>query len=105
MLPIFDGATEDEVAHELTAANPSDQPGYLHDGLTGDRFDQPVTVGVIYMLKLGHLTTRCTPVPSGRTLLITQQPLGGKAQFRPALRRDGGVGLRPSVLPTCSRKS
>jgi DNA-directed RNA polymerase subunit beta len=42
-------------------------PGYLHDGLTGDRFDQPVTVGVIYMLKLGHLTTRCTPVPSGRT--------------------------------------
>jgi DNA-directed RNA polymerase subunit beta len=44
-LPIFDGATEDEVAHELTAANPFDQSCYLHDGLTGDRFDQPVTVG------------------------------------------------------------
>ena len=55
---------------------------YLYDGLTGERFDQPVTVGVIYMLKLGHLVDDKMHARSiGPYSLITQQPLGGKAQF------------------------
>jgi len=81
--PIFDGATEDEVAKELTAADlPDWGRAYLYDGLSGDRFDQPVTVGVIYMLKLGHLVDDKMHARSiGPYSLITQQPLGGKAQF------------------------
>jgi DNA-directed RNA polymerase subunit beta len=81
--PIFDGATEDEVSRELTEAGlPDWGRAYLHDGLTGDRFDQPVTVGVIYMLKLGHLVDDKMHARSiGPYSLITQQPLGGKAQF------------------------
>ncbi|MBO3273410.1 DNA-directed RNA polymerase subunit beta, partial [Hymenobacter defluvii] len=81
--PIFDGATEDEVAKELTEAGlPDWGRAYLHDGLSGDRFDQPVTVGVIYMLKLGHLVDDKMHARSiGPYSLITQQPLGGKAQF------------------------
>ena len=81
--PIFDGGTEDEVAKELTDAGlPDWGRAYLHDGLTGDRFDQPVTVGVIYMLKLGHLVDDKMHARSiGPYSLITQQPLGGKAQF------------------------
>ncbi|WP_254846593.1 DNA-directed RNA polymerase subunit beta [Hymenobacter sp. CRA2] len=81
--PIFDGGTEEEVAKELTEAGlPDWGRAYLHDGLTGDRFDQPVTVGVIYMLKLGHLVDDKMHARSiGPYSLITQQPLGGKAQF------------------------
>ena len=81
--PIFDGATEDEVARELkTAGLPPFGRTYLYDGLTGDRFDQKVTVGVIYMLKLGHLVDDKMHARSiGPYSLITQQPLGGKAQF------------------------
>ncbi|MEN7549637.1 DNA-directed RNA polymerase subunit beta [Rapidithrix thailandica] len=81
--PIFDGATEDEVSKELADAGlPPFGRTYLHDGLSGERFDQPVTVGVIYMLKLGHLVDDKMHARSiGPYSLITQQPLGGKAQF------------------------
>jgi len=81
--PIFDGATEEQVVHELKQAGlPSFGRTYLFDGLTGDKFDQPVTVGIIYMLKLGHLVDDKMHARSiGPYSLITQQPLGGKAQF------------------------
>ena len=81
--PIFDGATMEQVADELKAADlPKFGRTHLYDGLTGDRFDQPVTVGVIYMLKLGHLVDDKMHARSiGPYSLITQQPLGGKAQF------------------------
>ncbi|WP_017732373.1 DNA-directed RNA polymerase subunit beta [Nafulsella turpanensis] len=81
--PIFDGASIDQVSAELTEAGlPEFGRAYLHDGLTGDRFDQPVTVGIIYMLKLGHLVDDKMHARSiGPYSLITQQPLGGKAQF------------------------
>ncbi|MBC5992913.1 DNA-directed RNA polymerase subunit beta [Pontibacter cellulosilyticus] len=81
--PIFDGATEDQVSAELAEAGlPKFGRSYLFDGLSGDRFDQPVTVGVIYMLKLGHLVDDKMHARSiGPYSLITQQPLGGKAQF------------------------
>ncbi|GAB3540974.1 DNA-directed RNA polymerase subunit beta [Pontibacter brevis] len=81
--PIFDGASEEQVQAELAEAGlPSFGRTYLYDGLSGDRFDQPVTVGVIYMLKLGHLVDDKMHARSiGPYSLITQQPLGGKAQF------------------------
>ena len=81
--PIFDGATEDEVAAELAEAGlPDWGRTYLHNGLTGERFDQAVTVGLIYMMKLGHLVDDKMHARSiGPYSLITQQPLGGKAQF------------------------
>lgn len=81
--PIFDGASMDQVAAELKEAGlPEYGRTYLFDGLSGDRFDQPVTVGVIYMLKLGHLVDDKMHARSiGPYSLITQQPLGGKAQF------------------------
>ena len=81
--PIFDGATEQQVADELDLAGlPSFGRTYLYNGLTGERFDQKVTVGIIYMLKLGHLVDDKMHARSiGPYSLITQQPLGGKAQF------------------------
>jgi len=81
--PIFDGATDAQVSEELTTAGlPKYGRTYLYDGLSGDKFDQPVTVGVIYMLKLGHLVDDKMHARSiGPYSLITQQPLGGKAQF------------------------
>jgi DNA-directed RNA polymerase subunit beta len=81
--PIFDGATEDEVAAELKEAGlPDWGRTYLYNGLTGERFDQAVTVGLIYMMKLGHLVDDKMHARSiGPYSLITQQPLGGKAQF------------------------
>ncbi len=81
--PIFDGATEQEVDNEIKEAGlPDYGRAYLTDGLTGDRFDLPVTVGVIYMLKLGHMVDDKMHARSiGPYSLITQQPLGGKAQF------------------------
>ncbi len=81
--PIFDGASEEDVQNELKAAGlPSFGRTYLYDGLTGDKFDQPVTVGIAYMLKLGHLVDDKMHARSiGPYSLITQQPLGGKAQF------------------------
>ncbi|MEP2027064.1 MAG: DNA-directed RNA polymerase subunit beta [Reichenbachiella sp.] len=81
--PIFDGASMAQVASELKEAGlPEYGRTYLYDGLSGNRFDQPVTVGVIYMLKLGHLVDDKMHARSiGPYSLITQQPLGGKAQF------------------------
>lgn len=81
--PIFDGAKEEDVLNELRKAGlPEYGKTYLYDGLTGERFTQPVTVGVIYMLKLGHLVDDKMHARSiGPYSLITQQPLGGKAQF------------------------
>lgn len=81
--PIFDGATLEEVQKELREAGlPESGRTYLYDGLTGERFEQPVTVGVAYMLKLGHLVDDKMHARSiGPYSLITQQPLGGKAQF------------------------
>ncbi|MGB5941423.1 MAG: DNA-directed RNA polymerase subunit beta [Leeuwenhoekiella sp.] len=81
--PIFDGATLDQI-NELTdeAGIPRFGHTYLYDGGTGDRFDQPATVGVIYMIKLGHMIEDKMHARSiGPYSLITQQPLGGKAQF------------------------
>jgi DNA-directed RNA polymerase subunit beta len=81
--PIFDGATIDQI-NELTdeAGIPRYGHTYLYDGGTGQRFDQPATVGVIYMLKLGHMVDDKMHARSiGPYSLITQQPLGGKAQF------------------------
>jgi DNA-directed RNA polymerase subunit beta len=81
--PIFDGASIDQI-NELTdkAGIPRYGHTYLYDGGTGDRFDQPATVGVIYMLKLGHMIEDKMHARSiGPYSLITQQPLGGKAQF------------------------
>ncbi|NER18455.1 DNA-directed RNA polymerase subunit beta [Spongiivirga citrea] len=81
--PIFDGASLDQI-NELTdeAGIPRFGHTYLYDGGTGDRFDQPATVGVIYMLKLGHMVDDKMHARSiGPYSLITQQPLGGKAQF------------------------
>ena len=81
--PIFDGATLDQI-NELTeeAGVPKFGHTYLYDGGTGKRFDQPATVGVIYMLKLGHMVDDKMHSRSiGPYSLITQQPLGGKAQF------------------------
>ncbi len=81
--PIFDGASVQEVTDELAAAGlPEFGRAYLFDGRTGQKFDQPVTVGIIYMLKLGHLVDDKMHARSiGPYSLITQQPLGGKAQF------------------------
>ncbi len=81
--PIFDGASLEEVSAELDAAGlPAYGRTYLYDGLTGHKFDQPVTVGIAYMLKLGHLVDDKMHARSiGPYSLITQQPLGGKAQF------------------------
>jgi DNA-directed RNA polymerase subunit beta len=81
--PIFDGATIDQI-NELTdeAGIPRFGHTYLFDGGTGKRFDQPATVGIIYMLKLGHMVDDKMHARSiGPYSLITQQPLGGKAQF------------------------
>ena len=81
--PIFDGATLNDL-NEWTdkAGLPRAGKSYLYDGGTGERFDQPATVGVIYMMKLGHMVEDKMHARSiGPYSLITQQPLGGKAQF------------------------
>ena len=81
--PIFDGATIDEInSFTEEAGVPKYGNTYLYDGGTGEKFDQPATVGVIYMLKLGHMVEDKMHSRSiGPYSLITQQPLGGKAQF------------------------
>ena len=81
--PIFDGASHTEVEEWVKKANlPESGRTYLYNGLTGDRFDQQTTVGIIYMLKLGHMVDDKMHARSiGPYSLITQQPLGGKAQF------------------------
>jgi DNA-directed RNA polymerase subunit beta len=81
--PIFDGAKSEEIEEYIQQANlPSLGQTYLYDGGTGDRFHQQATVGVIYMLKLSHMVDDKMHARSiGPYSLITQQPLGGKAQF------------------------
>ncbi|MEN6606157.1 MAG: DNA-directed RNA polymerase subunit beta, partial [Bryobacteraceae bacterium] len=81
--PVFDGATERDIKKELTTAGlPTSGKVKLYDGMTGTPFEQPVTVGYIYMLKLSHLVDDKIHARSiGPYSLITQQPLGGKAQF------------------------
>jgi DNA-directed RNA polymerase subunit beta len=81
--PVFDGAKEEEIRQTLVDAGlPEDGKVDLYDGRTGDKFDRPVTVGVIYMLKLAHLVEdKIHARSTGPYSLVTQQPLGGKAQF------------------------
>jgi DNA-directed RNA polymerase subunit beta len=81
--PVFDGAREEEIKKELKAAGlPEDGRVVLYDGLSGRPFDQKVTVGYIYMMKLIHLVDEKIHARSiGPYSLVTQQPLGGKAQF------------------------
>ncbi len=81
--PIFDGATDEQINEYMKKAGlPENGSVYLYDGGTGERFDQPATVGYIYMIKLHHLIDDKMHARSiGPYSLITQQPLGGKAQF------------------------
>jgi DNA-directed RNA polymerase subunit beta len=81
--PVFDGATEKEIKEEMKKAGlPTDGKVTVYDGLSGRPFDQKVTVGYIYMLKLAHLVDDKIHARSiGPYSLVTQQPLGGKAQF------------------------
>lgn len=81
--PVFDGATEKDVKELLAQAGMSeDGKTVLYDGRTGDPFDKPITVGVMYMLKLHHLVDdKIHARSTGPYSLVTQQPLGGKAQF------------------------
>ncbi|MDH3282413.1 MAG: DNA-directed RNA polymerase subunit beta, partial [Gammaproteobacteria bacterium] len=81
--PVFDGADEEEIKHMLRLANlPQSGQAALFDGRTGAAFDRPITVGYMYMLKLNHLVDdKMHARSTGPYSLITQQPLGGKAQF------------------------
>ncbi len=81
--PVFDGSKEGEIKSLLAQGGlPESGKTYLYDGMTGEKFEQPVTVGYIYMLKLSHLVDDKIHARSiGPYSLITQQPLGGKAQF------------------------
>ncbi len=81
--PVFDGARESEIETLLAEAGlPIDGKVDLYDGRTGEKFDRPVTVGIIYMLKLAHLVEdKIHARSTGPYSLVTQQPLGGKAQF------------------------
>jgi DNA-directed RNA polymerase subunit beta len=81
--PVFDGATEEHIRERLVQAGlPEDGKTVLYDGRTGEAFDHRVTVGYIYMLKLHHLVEdKIHARSTGPYSLITQQPLGGKAQF------------------------
>ena len=81
--PVFDGANEDEIKQMLALADlPQTGQTMLYDGRTGDCFDRPVTVGYMYMLKLNHLVDdKMHARSTGPYSLVTQQPLGGKAQF------------------------
>ncbi|MDM7322495.1 MAG: DNA-directed RNA polymerase subunit beta [Gammaproteobacteria bacterium] len=81
--PVFEGAHESEIKHMLRLAGmPESGQMYLYDGRTGERFDRPTTVGYMYMLKLNHLVDdKMHARSTGPYSLVTQQPLGGKAQF------------------------
>ena len=81
--PVFDGASEKEIKQMLSLAGlPEDGQAWLWDGRTGDRFDRKITVGYMYMLKLNHLIDdKMHARSTGPYSLVTQQPLGGKAQF------------------------
>jgi len=95
--PVFDGATEKEIKHMLRLADlPESGQTWLYDGRTGERFDRPVTVGYMYMLKLNHLVDdKMHARSTGPYSLVT--PAAARRQGavrRPALRRDGSVGAR-----------
>ena len=95
--PVFDGASIDQINIETDEAKlPRLGQTYLYDGGTGERFEQTATVGVIYMLKLGHLIEDKMHARSiGPYSLITQQPLGGKSSiWRSKTWGNGGVGIR-----------
>ena len=81
--PVFDGASEEEIVELLEkSGNSPDGKTILYDGRTGEPFDKPITVGVMYMLKLHHLVDdKIHARSTGPYSLVTQQPLGGKAQF------------------------
>jgi len=81
--PVFDGANEDEIKEMLAlAGEASSGQSWLYDGRTGEKFERPVTVGYMYMLKLNHLVDdKMHARSTGSYSLVTQQPLGGKAQF------------------------
>ena len=81
--PVFDGAAEEEIKHMLALADlPSSGQTVLYDGRTGERFERSITVGYMYMLKLNHLVDdKMHARSTGPYSLVTQQPLGGKAQF------------------------
>jgi len=81
--PVFDGASTDDITKMLELANlPNTGQTNLWDGRTGERFDRPITVGIIYMLKLHHLVEdKIHARSTGPYSLVTQQPLGGKAQL------------------------
>jgi DNA-directed RNA polymerase subunit beta len=81
--PVFDGASEEQIQEQLRRAGlPEDGKVTLYDGRTGEPFDRPVTVGTIYMMKLHHLVEdKIHARSTGPYSLVTQQPLGGKAQF------------------------
>ena len=81
--PVFDGAKEEEIKHLLKMAGlPESGQTILYDGRTGKAFGRPVTVGYMYMLKLNHLVDdKMHARSTGSYSLVTQQPLGGKAQF------------------------
>jgi DNA-directed RNA polymerase subunit beta len=81
--PVFDGASEEEIKNLLSLADlPTSGQTTLHDGRTGEQFERPVTVGYMYMLKLNHLVDdKMHARSTGPYSLVTQQPLGGKAQF------------------------
>lgn len=81
--PVFDGATEEEIKEAFRKAGlPEDGKTILYDGRTGEPFDRPITVGYMYMLKLAHLVDdKIHARSTGPYSLVTQQPLGGKAQF------------------------
>ncbi|MDE1922168.1 MAG: DNA-directed RNA polymerase subunit beta, partial [Gammaproteobacteria bacterium] len=81
--PVFDGASEEEIKSLLALADlPTSGQTTLHDGRTGEKFERPVTVGYMYMLKLNHLVDdKMHARSTGPYSLVTQQPLGGKAQF------------------------
>jgi DNA-directed RNA polymerase subunit beta len=81
--PVFDGAHAEDIAEWLMDAGlPSDGKTWLRDGRSGERFNRPITVGMIYMLKLAHLVDdKIHARSTGPYSMITQQPLGGKAQF------------------------
>ncbi len=105
--PIFDGATLDQLNEYIDSANlPRNGKVYLYNGETGERFDQPATVGYIYMLKLHHMVDDKMHARSiGPYSLITQQPLGGKAQLVDSdlVRWRYGL-LKHLVLPIFFRK-
>ena len=81
--PVFDGASTDDIKDMLDLGKlPNSGQTTLWDGLTGEKFDRPVTVGIIYMLKLNHLVEdKIHARSTGPYSLVTQQPLGGKAQL------------------------